>query len=869
MHEHHDATTGMHRFEKNNYFYGKLLTVRDMAAEQAYHSSIQRALSRYVTGHGSVCGLAVDSEVRTDETGNDSLAVTVGEGLALDRCGRLVVVEDEVHREVPLDGGFDTVSVYVQWDECYRDPVPAAKMENACEDDCEDNRIVEIADISLEPGPPDPDPDTSVAEVSFPTAADLGIAADDPTNPPVVDLVEAPEGELELPQTVTVLTGKADVEVGTGLDISVRSGGAFVDQAVATVDDSNRYAATFDFSPLAVGDGVRVEVQMTGRRSPFLQSYSGFVVEIEEPDGADDPADVDEDHVLAGPARSYYVSEPRAPCPPTDDGPVLLGTLTRPEGGSWGAAAFERGPLVYSNDLLYDTLVRHASDFENPHEVALDVAAPETDDGAESATDGDVVSTDGSASSEDVVSAGAAVGVYEPGGPTGTIGLTSTDASVAITPGPRTVDFSVSSRALLDEYYVFEKSLWNTANSALELAQRYSEYQQQNRNHDFGLAGIMISLTLQLAIRVIHGLDDVDDTPQSYITFLTSGPSVPTNSPLDSPFDFVNKTIVELERTMLDVVVGDADPQTHVPLRLYDDAVSELETAVENPSDRTALLRVGVAQDRVAEAMMYVAPVDQQPPTEADEPVSEEEEVVERRPMIREVLEDNQELLMTEADANLLLSKLRVGAATDAGGEVPDLVGKSTKEAVGILDDGNWSYRIESQPVPDTRMGMDTAVDRVTSQQPAPSTVVGPETQIELAVAAAPGTKRIDGIGSTRQERLRRAGIETLSQLAVADIEKIAAAANVSDSLAADWQETAQVYSDAYALTEFEGIGVNEAEALARSVSISSKESLAAESAESITSKLQWAVDEGNLDEDIAEALFTVDWQTTLEGLRS
>lgn len=47
-------------FERNAYFYGKLLTVRDFQAEQQYFMAKERTAHRLLHGVGIVCGLNVD-----------------------------------------------------------------------------------------------------------------------------------------------------------------------------------------------------------------------------------------------------------------------------------------------------------------------------------------------------------------------------------------------------------------------------------------------------------------------------------------------------------------------------------------------------------------------------------------------------------------------------------------------------------------------------------------------------------------------------------------------------------------------------------------------------------------------------------------
>jgi hypothetical protein len=70
---------------RNRYFYGKLLDVFHLELEQEYFNSKRWLLNRLVTGPGTVCGLAVDL---TD----DKRSVIVKPGLAIDRCGREIIV---------------------------------------------------------------------------------------------------------------------------------------------------------------------------------------------------------------------------------------------------------------------------------------------------------------------------------------------------------------------------------------------------------------------------------------------------------------------------------------------------------------------------------------------------------------------------------------------------------------------------------------------------------------------------------------------------------------------------------------------------------------------------------------------------------
>ena len=70
---------------RNRYFYGKSMGVHQMEMEQDYSNAKRWLLNRLVTGPGVVCGLRV-------ELTDDLTAVTVKPGLAIDRCGREIIV---------------------------------------------------------------------------------------------------------------------------------------------------------------------------------------------------------------------------------------------------------------------------------------------------------------------------------------------------------------------------------------------------------------------------------------------------------------------------------------------------------------------------------------------------------------------------------------------------------------------------------------------------------------------------------------------------------------------------------------------------------------------------------------------------------
>lgn len=74
-----------------NYFFGQLLTQRDLQAEQRFHLLLQRLMQRETLGTGTVAGLRVDAPPEAGARG-----VFVRAGLALDPDGRELVLATDV-----------------------------------------------------------------------------------------------------------------------------------------------------------------------------------------------------------------------------------------------------------------------------------------------------------------------------------------------------------------------------------------------------------------------------------------------------------------------------------------------------------------------------------------------------------------------------------------------------------------------------------------------------------------------------------------------------------------------------------------------------------------------------------------------------
>ena len=113
--------------ERNRYFYGKLLTVRDFEIEQRYNCTKRELLNRVLQGAGVVCGFGV--------TASDDTTLMIESGLALDYQGREIVLPETIFRKLQMLEGQETLSgkqdayLCVAYDETAAEPVNAVGTE--------------------------------------------------------------------------------------------------------------------------------------------------------------------------------------------------------------------------------------------------------------------------------------------------------------------------------------------------------------------------------------------------------------------------------------------------------------------------------------------------------------------------------------------------------------------------------------------------------------------------------------------------------------------------------------------------------------------------------------------------------------------
>ncbi|WP_396613692.1 hypothetical protein ACH9L7_18590 (plasmid) [Haloferax sp. S1W] len=154
-------TPALSQFQKNRFFKGKLMTPRDMQAEQAYHAERLHTINRFLNGKGIVHGIEVQS---VTETG-DGLDVTLTPGLALDGNGRPIVVEQPTTKSVPMPAD-DTVYLFLEFAEATMETIPVPDTDGAVADDTAPNRTVESFTLTYRETPPNDG--TVVPDVGIP-----------------------------------------------------------------------------------------------------------------------------------------------------------------------------------------------------------------------------------------------------------------------------------------------------------------------------------------------------------------------------------------------------------------------------------------------------------------------------------------------------------------------------------------------------------------------------------------------------------------------------------------------------------------------------------------------------------------------------
>ena len=134
-----------------------------------------------------------------------------------------------------------------------------------------------------------------------------------------------------------------------------------------------------------------------------------------------------------------------------------------------------------------------------------------------------------------------------------------------------------------------------------------------------------------------------------------------------------------------------------------------------------------------------------------------------------------------------------VGSTGDAGAHADAQTGDDPESETGSTPDAGTDTTGTAATDTDTTAGTDTDTDTADEAVSAETRAADADDDHGAAATdTAAGVDTITGIGSTYAERLATEGIETVEDLAAADPEAVAAAADAAESRAESWVEQAR-----------------------------------------------------------------------------
>ena len=142
-------------FERNNYYYGKQLTVRDLEQEQRYLNEKRWLINRMALGWGVVCGLDVEWDKKSPK-------LVVKPGLALDCCGHEIIIceaksvtferyEETCQQVSQKPGAVEKFALCLEYDDCETEPVELPPQGCEKQERTEYNRIRDGFKLQIKP----------------------------------------------------------------------------------------------------------------------------------------------------------------------------------------------------------------------------------------------------------------------------------------------------------------------------------------------------------------------------------------------------------------------------------------------------------------------------------------------------------------------------------------------------------------------------------------------------------------------------------------------------------------------------------------------------------------------------------------------
>ncbi|MDD3246388.1 MAG: hypothetical protein PHF18_05985 [Methanosarcina sp.] len=143
----------LQQFQRNRYFYGKLMTVRDFELEQEYFNGKRYLLNRLTHGKTLLCGF---SNLKLFAGSSDEVSVWFGDGgVALDSMGREIIVPVDMKKKVLTKDGVpfkrpefrSPTYLYLRYSPADSEPVRAASNPLSCDEITCPNRVMEDFEV--------------------------------------------------------------------------------------------------------------------------------------------------------------------------------------------------------------------------------------------------------------------------------------------------------------------------------------------------------------------------------------------------------------------------------------------------------------------------------------------------------------------------------------------------------------------------------------------------------------------------------------------------------------------------------------------------------------------------------------------------
>lgn len=148
-----DEESILRQFQRNKYFYGKLMTVSDFELEQEYFNGKRYLLNRLIHGKGLLFGF---SDLELPQESSDEVIIWFRDGgVALDCLGREIIVPRDVKKKVLAKEGKplkksefkNPTFLYLRYSSAPSDLVRAASSPLSCEEVVCANRILEDFEV--------------------------------------------------------------------------------------------------------------------------------------------------------------------------------------------------------------------------------------------------------------------------------------------------------------------------------------------------------------------------------------------------------------------------------------------------------------------------------------------------------------------------------------------------------------------------------------------------------------------------------------------------------------------------------------------------------------------------------------------------